>query len=107
MLDDLDAGGSRDHGRHGRQVHGGRAIAARAHDIGGLARDLQRHGMRHHGLGGAAHLLGGQTQLLLGCEHRSHRSGIRIALHQIIDEPFGFLGAEVASANQFGQNRLP
>ncbi len=107
MLDDLHAGRGRDDGAHGGQVHGGGAVAASADDVGGLAADIQRNGMGGHRLGRATDLIRRQAQLLLRGEHGSHGGGIGIALHQVVDEPLGFLGVQMVAPNQLREDRLP
>ena len=63
--------------------------------------------MRDHGLGRATHFVGGQSQLLLGGKHRAHGSRIGVTVHEVIDEPLGFLRAQVVPSDQLGENRLP
>ena len=63
--------------------------------------------MGDHGLCGATHLVGGQSQLLLHGERGTHGGRIGVALHQVVDEPLRFLSAQVVSPDQLGENRLP
>ena len=63
--------------------------------------------MGHHGLRRATHFVGGQPQLLLGGEYRANGRRIGIAVHEVIDEPLGFLGAQVVPSDQLGEDRLP
>ena len=107
VLDNLHAGCGSSHRTHGGQVHGGEAVTAGAHDVGSFTGDIQRHSVGDHGLGGATHLVGGQSQLLLHGERRTHGGRVRVALHQVIHGPLRFLSSKVVSPDQLGENRLP
>ena len=107
VLDNLHAGCGSSHRTHGGQVHGGEAVTTGAHDVSGLTGNVQRHGVRDHGLGGATHLVGGQSQLLLHGERRTHGGRVRVALHQVVHKPLRFLSSKVVSPDQLGENRLP
>ena len=93
VFDDFDARSGGNDRAHGRQVHRGCAVSAGADDIGGLAFDMQRDGVGDHGLRRAADFIGSQSQLLLGGEHRADGGRIGVAVHEVINEPLGFLGA--------------
>ena len=107
VLDDLHTGGRSHHRTHRGQVHSRGTVTAGADHIGRLPGDGQRHGVRHHRVGSAAHLLGGQPQQLLRGEDGTHRRGIGVALHQIVDEPPRLPRAQVIAGNQLGEDRFP
>ena len=107
MLHDFHSGGGSHHRTHRRQVHRRSTVTASADNVSSFAGDIQWDGVPHHRLGRAAYLIGGQAELLLRGEYRAHGGGIGVTLHQIIDEPFRFLRAQMVSPNQFGENRLP
>ncbi len=84
-----------------------RAIATRADDVGAFTVHFQRHGMRHHRLCGTSDLIGRQSELLLCREHGTDGCRVGVALHEVIDEPLGFLGSQVIALHELGENRFP
>ena len=99
-------GGSH-HRTHGRQVHRRSTVTASADNVSGLPLNVELDGVAYHGFGRSANLARGQTELLLGCQNRANGRRIGIAVHEVIDEPLGFLGAQVVPSDQLGEDRLP
>ena len=107
MLHDFHSGGGGHHRTHGRQVHRCSTVTASADNVSSFAGDIQWDGVPHHRLGRAAYLIGGQAELLLRGEHRANGRRISVAAHKVIDEPLGFLGAQMVPSDQLGEDRLP
>ena len=107
MLHDFHSGGGSYHRTHGRQVHCRSAVTASADNVSGLPLNVELDGVAYHGFGRSANLARGQTELLLGCQNRANGRRIGVAAHKVIDEPLGFLGAQMVPSDQLGEDRLP